>query len=146
LLLSWLIGRGIAKPIRVLVGLLQRMAKGETIEITGVERKDEVGETARAVNEIKVMLADKAHQEAEAKAEADRLAAIEREAAMKKMEVEFEAAVGGIVTAAVAGDFSQRVEPASCSISAPRSIRCARTWPRRSTTSSRCSMHWPRAI
>src|SRR5262245_2234458 len=36
--LAWLIGRGISRPLRGLVGLLQRMAKGEEIEITGVER------------------------------------------------------------------------------------------------------------
>ena len=111
LTLGFMIGQlGIAKPMHVLVGLLQRMAKGETIKITGIERKDEVGETARAVNEIKVMLAEKARQEAEAKAEQDRRAAAEREAAMQKMANEFEAAVGGIVQAAVAGDFAQRVD------------------------------------
>ncbi len=111
LALGFMVGQfGIAKPMRALVALLQRMAKGETIEITGTERKDEVGETARAVNDIKDMLAEKARQEAEAKAEADKRAAAEREAAMKKMEAEFEAAIGGIVQAAVAGDFTQRVD------------------------------------
>ena len=111
LALGFMIGQfGIAKPMHVLVGLLQRMAKGETIEITGTERKDEVGETARAVNEIKIMLAEKARQEAEAKAEQDKRAAAEQEAAMQKMANEFEAAVGGIVQAAVAGDFAQRVD------------------------------------
>ncbi len=47
--------------------------------------------------------------EAEQKANEARSAA-EREAAMQKMADEFEAAVGGIVQAAVAGDFSQRVD------------------------------------
>ena len=32
-----------------------------------------------------------------------------------------------------------------CSMSAARSIRCARTWPRRSTISCRCSTRWPKA-
>ena len=122
---------GIAKPMRALVGLLQRMATGEHVEITGTERKDEVGETARAVNEISVMLAEKARREAEEKAAADKAkaereveeatraarekeeqekrAAAERDAAMQKAAEEFQDAVGGIVNAAVAGDFSQRV-------------------------------------
>jgi methyl-accepting chemotaxis protein len=109
--LGFLIGQvGIAKPMRALVGLLQRMAKGESIEISGTERRDEVGETARAVNEIKVMLADKARQEAEAKAEQDRRAVAERDAAMQKVAQEFEATVGDIVRAAAAGDFTQRVD------------------------------------
>jgi len=109
--LGFMIGQfGIVKPMRALVALLQRMAKGETVEITGTERKDEVGETARAVNEIRVMLAEKARQEAEAKAEQDKRTAAEREAAMRKMADEFEAAVGGIVESAIAGDFSRRVD------------------------------------
>src|ERR1051325_7069775 len=111
LVLGFVIGQfGIAKPMRALVDGLQRMAKGEDIEIAGTERKDEVGETARAVNEIKVMLADKARQEAEAKAAQDKLTAAERDAAMQRMAQEFEATVGGIVKAAVAGDFTQRVD------------------------------------
>ncbi|HZD90291.1 MAG TPA: methyl-accepting chemotaxis protein, partial [Pseudolabrys sp.] len=122
---------GIAKPMRKLVALLQRMAQGEAVEITGTERGDEVGATARAVDEISVMLAEKARREAEEKAAADRertrreaeaaartaeereahekRAAAERDAAMQTMAEEFEVAVGGIVNAAVAGDFSQRV-------------------------------------
>src|SRR5207302_4560949 len=80
LAMGFLIGQvGIAKPMRALVGLLQRMAKGEDIEIAGAERKDEVGETARAVNDIKVMLAEKARQEAEAKSEQDRKTSAERQ-------------------------------------------------------------------
>jgi len=111
LILGFVIGQfGIAKPMRALVGDLQRMAKGEDIEVTGTERKDEVGETARAVNGIKVMLAEKARQDAEAKAAQDKLTAAERDAAMQKVAQEFEATVGGIVQAAVAGDFSQRVD------------------------------------
>jgi methyl-accepting chemotaxis protein len=109
-LLAWLIGRGISRPLRGLVTLLQRMAKGEEIEISGTERKDEVGETARAVNGIKVMLAEKARQEAEAKVAQDKLTAAERDAAMQRVAQEFESTVGGIVQAAVAGDFTQRVD------------------------------------
>jgi methyl-accepting chemotaxis protein len=111
LILGFLVGQfGIAKPMRALVDGLQRMAKGEEIEITGTERKDEVGETARAVNDIKLMLAEKARQEAEAKAAQDKLTTAEREAAMQKMAQEFESTVGDIVRAAAAGDFSQRVD------------------------------------
>jgi methyl-accepting chemotaxis protein len=98
LCLGFMIGQfGIAKPIRALVGLLQRMAKGETIEITGTERKDEIGETARAVNAIKDMLAEKAHREADAKAAQDRAAAERRRADMNRLADDFERAVGEIV-------------------------------------------------
>jgi methyl-accepting chemotaxis protein len=107
---AFFIGRGITKPLGVLVSLLQRLAKGEEVEITGTERKDEIGATARAVNGIKEMVAEKAQREAQEKVEQDRRGAAERDAALAKMEAEFQATVGGIVQSAVAGDFSKRVE------------------------------------
>jgi methyl-accepting chemotaxis protein len=88
---------GIARPMRVLVGLLQRLAKGEDIEITGTERKDEIGETAQAVNGIKVMLAQKARDDAETRTKQDQIAAQQRKADMIKLADQFEGAVGEIV-------------------------------------------------
>jgi methyl-accepting chemotaxis protein len=88
---------GIASPMRALVGMLQRLAKGEDIEITGTERKDEIGETAQAVNGIKVMLAQKARDEADAKVRQDQAAAQQRKADMIKLADTFESAVGEIV-------------------------------------------------
>jgi methyl-accepting chemotaxis protein len=101
---------GIVKPTKALVGLLQRMARGEDIEISGTERKDEVGDTARAVNGIKTMLADKAEREAAEKAAQEKQASADREAARTRMAEELQMAVGSIVRAAAAGDFSQRVD------------------------------------
>ncbi|GLH79912.1 methyl-accepting chemotaxis protein [Bradyrhizobium sp. SSBR45G] len=96
--LGFVIGQfGIAKPMRALVAVLQRMAKGEDVAVTGEGRGDEIGETAEAVNQIKLMLADKARQEAEAKVETDRLIAEQRRAEMHRMANGFEAAVGEIV-------------------------------------------------
>jgi methyl-accepting chemotaxis protein len=131
-LLGFVVGQfGVIKPIRNLVEILQRMAKGEAVEITGTERKDEVGDTANAVKAIRVMIQEKAaieaaekadrdlkeaaakaereRAEAEAKLLADRRAEEERAAATAKVMAEFDAAVGGIAKAAMAGDFSQRV-------------------------------------
>jgi methyl-accepting chemotaxis protein len=107
---AFLVGRAVTKPLAVLVGLLQRLAKGEEVEITGIERRDEIGATARAVNGIKEMIAQKAQREAQEKVEQDRRSATERDAALARMEDEFQATVGGIVQSAVAGDFSKRVE------------------------------------
>ena len=96
--IGFLIGQfGIAKPMRALVDMLRRLAKGEEIEITGVERKDEIGETAQAVNGIKVMLAQKARDEAEAKTRQDQIAAQQRKTDMTKLADTFESAVGEIV-------------------------------------------------
>ena len=88
---------GIAQPMRALVGLLQKMAKGETVEMIGTGRGDEIGETARAVDEIKVMLAEKARQEAEAKVKQDQILAQQRKADMFKLAEQFEGAVGEII-------------------------------------------------
>ena len=96
--LGFVIGQfGIARPIRTLVGLLQQLAKGEDIELTGTERKDEIGETAQGVNGIKVMLAQKARDEAEAKMKQDQVAAQQRKEDMIKLADQFEGAVGEIV-------------------------------------------------
>jgi methyl-accepting chemotaxis protein len=81
---AFLVGRSITKPLAILVGLLQRLAKGEEVEITGIERRDEIGDTARAVNGIKTMLAEKARREAEEKAAQDRQAVAQREAAVMR--------------------------------------------------------------
>lgn len=88
---------GIAHPMRALVGILQRLARGEEVDIAGSDRKDEIGETARAVDGIKDMLAEKARREAEDKASRDRTAAQQRRAEMHKLADQFESAVGGIV-------------------------------------------------
>jgi methyl-accepting chemotaxis protein len=98
LLLGFVIGQfGIAKPMRSIVGLLQKMAKGDSVDMIGTERLDEIGETARAVEEIKLMLADKARQEAATKAEQDRLQAELRRQEMHRLANQFEGAVGEIV-------------------------------------------------
>ncbi|WP_160297960.1 MCP four helix bundle domain-containing protein, partial [Rhodopseudomonas palustris] len=88
---------GIAAPLRSLVGLLQQMAKGEAVDMVGIARKDEIGETARAVDQIKVMLADKARQEAEAKIGQDQKQAAQRKQEMIKLADSFEDAVGEII-------------------------------------------------
>ncbi|MBV8840180.1 MAG: MCP four helix bundle domain-containing protein [Alphaproteobacteria bacterium] len=96
--LGYCVGQfGIAHPMRSLVALLQRLAKGEDVAITGTERKDEIGETAIAVNGIKDMLAEKAKREAEEKQAEEARAAARRKADMIKLADAFQAAVGGIV-------------------------------------------------
>ncbi|WP_346657569.1 methyl-accepting chemotaxis protein [Bradyrhizobium sp. 149] len=88
---------GIARPLTSLVGLLNRMAKGEDVEMTALGRRDEIGDTARAVESVKTMLAEKARQEALAKSEQDRLAGEQRKQEMYKLANQFEGAVGEII-------------------------------------------------
>jgi methyl-accepting chemotaxis protein len=88
---------GIARPLTALVNLLQRMAKGEDVEMTALTRRDEIGDTARAVESVKTMLAEKANREALAKSEQDRLAADQRRQDMYRLANQFESAVGEII-------------------------------------------------
>jgi methyl-accepting chemotaxis protein len=100
----------IARPMQALTGGMLELAGGNfNVVLPGLGRKDEIGDVAGAVETFKVKAAEKAQREAAAKAEQDRQAAAEREAATARVMSEFDAAVGGIAKAAMAGDFSQRV-------------------------------------
>jgi methyl-accepting chemotaxis protein len=103
--------RAITGPLAALTDAMRRLADGNfDVILPGLGRKDEIGDIAGGVETFKVKAAEKAKREAEEKAEQEKRAAAERDVAMQKMAAEFEAAVGGIVQAAVAGDFSQRVD------------------------------------
>jgi methyl-accepting chemotaxis protein len=139
LVLGFLIGQyGVAKPMRGLVAVLQKLAGGDYgMEIEGTDRRDEIGEVAKTAlvfkeNGLTKIRMEKEQKDLEQRVAADRAAAAaaklrmeqeqeqqrqdmekraaaEREAAAAKLASEFEAAVGAIVQAAVAGDFSKRV-------------------------------------
>ena len=110
-LIAFLLARSVSNPILALTKAMRELAEGNFgVVLPGLKRKDEVGNIAKAVEAFKVKAAEKAEREAAAKAEQDRQAEAERQAALAKMSDEFQATVGGIVQAAVAGDFSKRVE------------------------------------
>ncbi|MCJ2135354.1 methyl-accepting chemotaxis protein [Methylobacterium sp. J-026] len=89
---------GISRPLSRLVGVLQRMARGETdARITEVRRRDEIGMVARAVDEIRGLVARNADAQAEARRAVEAAAAAERRSAMTALADSFEAAIGGIV-------------------------------------------------
>ncbi|MGJ5050847.1 methyl-accepting chemotaxis protein [Bradyrhizobium oligotrophicum] len=128
LALGFVIGQfGIAKPMRELVAVLQRMARGEEVVISGEGRGDEIGETAQAVNQIKVMLAEKAQQEAEAKIAMDKLMAEKRRAEMHQMADGFEQAVGQIVGTVSHASTELEASATSLSSTAARSQTLATT-------------------
>ena len=109
-LIAFFLARGVSNPITALTQSMREMAAGNfDVVLPGLARKDEVGNIARAVDEFKVRAARKAQREAAEKAEQDQPAEAERQAALAKMADEFQTAVGDIVQAAAAGDFSRRV-------------------------------------
>jgi methyl-accepting chemotaxis protein len=90
---------GIARPIRSAVAVLQRLANGDfSSTITGTNRKDEVGDVARAAlvfreNGLEKTRLEKEQEEAKARGEA------EKQAAMQDLADGFEKAVGAVVMA-----------------------------------------------
>ena len=97
-LLGFLVGQfGVAKPIRNLVQLLQRLAGGDyDIAITGADRRDEVGEVAKTALVFKDNGLAKLRMEQEQR-EADARVAAQRSADMRRLADEFQGAVGTIV-------------------------------------------------
>jgi methyl-accepting chemotaxis protein len=118
--LSWLIGQGIAKPIMRISAAMGALAAGERdVDVPGVDRRDEVGEMAGALEVFKRGLIEAERlrierQEAERRAAEEKRAAeaqeierqrreeeraaVERRAAMHELAERFEAAVGDIIT------------------------------------------------
>ena len=89
---------GITRPLQKLVAALNSMAAGAfDTAIEANTRGDELGDVGRAVEAIKIKLADDMEKEALAKQERDRAAALERKADMMKLADSFQRAVGGII-------------------------------------------------
>jgi methyl-accepting chemotaxis protein len=98
LLIAFLIARGIILPLAGLTSGMKELASGNFgVVLPGLERKDEVGDMAQAVEGFKVKAEEKARDEAEAKVKQDEVVARQRKAEMKKLADGFEAAVGEIV-------------------------------------------------
>ena len=88
----------IARPMRNLSVAMEELAGGNfAVVLPGLGRKDEVGDVAGAVEKFKVVSAQKAQAEAEAKIKQDQMAAQQRKADMIKLADDFEGAVGEII-------------------------------------------------
>ena len=89
---------GVARPMMRLNGALGEMAGGNLdVVIPGAGRGDEIGDLAKTVTVIRQNAEQKAHDEAEAKAKQDQIAAQQRKADMIRLADQFESAVGEIV-------------------------------------------------
>ncbi|MDQ0346016.1 methyl-accepting chemotaxis protein [Ancylobacter vacuolatus] len=92
------VASGVSGPISRLTAALRRMASGEHVaEIAGANRKDEIGDISRAVDQIRLGIEEKARQQA-LDVEASRLRQDEeRRATMVKLADGFENAMGEVV-------------------------------------------------
>jgi methyl-accepting chemotaxis protein len=96
--LGFFVGQyGVAKPIRDLVVMLQRLAGGDyNVEITGTERRDEIGDVAKAALVFKDNGLAKIRMQEEQK-QAELRAVSERKADMNRLANDFQSAVGNII-------------------------------------------------
>ncbi|WAC28081.1 methyl-accepting chemotaxis protein [Ancylobacter sp. SL191] len=92
------VASGVSGPISRLTAALRRMAAGEHVaEIAGADRKDEIGDISRAVDQIRLGIEEKARQQA-LDVEASRVQQDqERRATMLKLAEGFENAMGEVV-------------------------------------------------
>jgi methyl-accepting chemotaxis protein len=98
LLIAFLIARGIIGPLSSLTSGMKELAGGNFgVVLPGLDRKDEVGDMAQAVETFKVKAEEKAREDAEAKTQQDQVAAKQRKAEMIKLADDFEGAVGEII-------------------------------------------------
>jgi methyl-accepting chemotaxis protein len=98
LLIAFVIARGIILPLAGLTSGMKELAGGNFgVVLPGLERKDEVGDMAQAVEGFKVKAEEKARDEAEAKIRQDEVVVRQRKADMQKLADSFEAAVGQII-------------------------------------------------
>src|SRR6267143_18747 len=98
LLIAFFIARGIIGPLSGLTSGMKELAGGNFgVVLPGLDRKDEVGDMAQAVETFKVKAAEKARDEAEAKIKQDQVAAKQRKVDMIKLADSFESAVGEII-------------------------------------------------
>jgi methyl-accepting chemotaxis protein len=98
LAIAFLIARGIIRPLSGLTAGMKELAGGNFgVILPGLDRKDEVGDMAQAVEAFKVKAEEKARDEAETKIKQDEVLARQRKAEMAKMADDFESAVGRIV-------------------------------------------------
>lgn len=94
----WIAFSRILRPLTALTTAMGELAKGNfSVVLPGLDRKDEMGDMARAVETFKVKAEQKARDEAEAKMQQDQLAAQQRKADMHRLADGFEAAVGAVI-------------------------------------------------
>lgn len=97
-LFAFFIGRSISKPVVAMTKAMRELAAGDlTVQLPGLDRGDEVGKMARAVEEFKIQAVAKAEAEAVERESKNREAASARKAELYTLAETFESAVGRII-------------------------------------------------
>jgi len=103
---GWLFSRSISRPLTGMAGAMDELASGNlSVEIEGGKRGDELGAMARALEVFR----QNAHRMVDM-TEEERAASLQRRSDRAEMMQALQRAFGQVVDAAVAGDFSRRIE------------------------------------
>ncbi len=96
--ISFRIGRGISKPVVAMATAMRELAGGKfDLRLPGLERADEVGQMARAVDEFKAQAIAKAEREAAEREQRSRELSERQQEELHRLADKFEAAVGEII-------------------------------------------------
>jgi methyl-accepting chemotaxis protein len=96
--ISFRIGRSISKPVVAMASAMRELAGGKfDVRLPGLDRGDEVGQMARAVDEFKAQAIAKAEREAAEREQRNRELANRQQEELHRLADKFEAAVGEII-------------------------------------------------
>ena len=97
-IVSFLIGRNISRPVVAMSSAMRELAAGNfDVRLPGLERRDEVGQMAHAVQEFKVQAVARAERETAEREDKNRELQATRRAELYSLAESFEAAVGNII-------------------------------------------------
>ena len=115
-LLSFFVGRDISRPVVAMCAAMRELAQGHfDAALPGLDRRDEVGQMAHAVEEFKLQAVAKAQREASDREAKNREAEQVRKAELQTFAAEFETAIGKIVE--TVSSTSQSLQGAAHSLS-----------------------------
>ncbi len=96
--IAFRIGRSISRPVVAMASAMRELAGGKfDVRLPGLERTDEVGQMARAVDEFKVQAIAKAERDAAEREQRNRELADRQQQELHRLADKFEAAVGEII-------------------------------------------------
>ena len=98
IVVSFFIGQSISRPVVAMSRAMHELAGGNfEVKLPGLERRDEVGQMAHAVQEFKVQAVAKAERETAVREEENRGQQAARHAELHNLAESFETAVGNII-------------------------------------------------
>ena len=122
---AWLIGSGVARPIIALGEAMRRLAGGDTaVELVGIERKDEIGGMAQAVQVFKDNAIEVARLHAD-RADAEARAAAAKRRELEQLADEFQGSIEGVVAAVTSAATRMRTTAQALSATAEQTSRQA---------------------